>query len=117
MSHSTGVSDSYYRATEEELLSDYLKAVSSLTITEEHRLKEEVAVLSAKLEGDGALKARFEEDSKKIEQLLKRQAQYENLLQSLIDSGILKPADANDCSTVKVHEPIVAGEQEASNGV
>jgi hypothetical protein len=34
MNHSTGISDSYYRATENELL-DYLKAVEMLTISEE----------------------------------------------------------------------------------
>jgi hypothetical protein len=33
MWHSTGISDSYYRATEDELLEDYLKAVDFLTIS------------------------------------------------------------------------------------
>src|SRR5919205_3109094 len=32
MGHSTGISDSYYRATESEVLEDYLKAVETLTI-------------------------------------------------------------------------------------
>jgi Iap family predicted aminopeptidase len=32
MNHSVGISDSYYRATENELLEDYLKAVELLTI-------------------------------------------------------------------------------------
>jgi len=34
MGHSTGISDSYYRPTENELLDDYLKAVPLLTISE-----------------------------------------------------------------------------------
>src|SRR5919197_2583309 len=38
MGHSTGISDSYYRATENELLEDYLKAIEFLTISNEHRL-------------------------------------------------------------------------------
>ena len=33
MGHSTGISDSYYRATEDELLEDYLKAVDFLTLS------------------------------------------------------------------------------------
>jgi hypothetical protein len=33
MGHSTGISDSYYLATEDEFLEDYLKAVNSLTIS------------------------------------------------------------------------------------
>ncbi len=34
MNHSTGVSDSYYRPKEKEILEDYLKAAKSLTISE-----------------------------------------------------------------------------------
>ena len=34
MGHSMGISDSYYRATENEFLEDYLKASPLLTITE-----------------------------------------------------------------------------------
>jgi hypothetical protein len=33
MGHSTGISDSYYRATENELLEDYLKSIEFLTIS------------------------------------------------------------------------------------
>jgi integrase len=42
MGHSTGISDSYYRATENELLEDYLKAVPELTLSREHRIQKEV---------------------------------------------------------------------------
>lgn len=41
MGHSTGISDSYYRATETELLEDYLKAVDFLTISSENKLMQE----------------------------------------------------------------------------
>jgi integrase len=36
MGHSVGISDSYYRATEKELLDDYLKAIDFLTVSNEH---------------------------------------------------------------------------------
>jgi hypothetical protein len=39
MGHSVGLSDSYYRATESELLEDYLKAIDLLTINEENKLR------------------------------------------------------------------------------
>ena len=42
MGHSTGISDSYYRPTEKELLEDYLKCVDQLGITSESRLQFEV---------------------------------------------------------------------------
>jgi hypothetical protein len=48
MNHSTGISDSYYRATEAELLEDYLKAIDSLTINNQNKLQKQVAVLSEK---------------------------------------------------------------------
>lgn len=42
MGHSIGISDSYYRATENEILDDYLRAVSLLTISSEHRLQNQM---------------------------------------------------------------------------
>ena len=39
MGHSIGISDSYYRATENEFLDDFLKAVPLLTISIENRLQ------------------------------------------------------------------------------
>jgi len=45
MGHSVGLSDSYYRATESELMEDYLKAIELLTINEEYRLRNKVVIL------------------------------------------------------------------------
>jgi ribosome recycling factor len=45
MGHSTGISDSYYRATENELLEDYLKAVPELTLSREHRIQKDVEAM------------------------------------------------------------------------
>jgi len=45
MGHSVGISDSYYRATESEVLEDYLKAIDLLTINEENRLRKKVKIL------------------------------------------------------------------------
>ena len=38
MNHSIGISNSYYRATENDLLEDYLKVVDFLTISKESKL-------------------------------------------------------------------------------
>lgn len=40
--HDIGISSSYYKPTENQLLEDYLKAVDALTISNEYRLKKEV---------------------------------------------------------------------------
>jgi hypothetical protein len=42
MGHLVGISDSYYRATENELLEDYLKAISLLTINSEYKLQKQM---------------------------------------------------------------------------
>lgn len=42
MGHFIGISDSYYRATEAELLEEYLKAVDFLTIEEKYKLEKQV---------------------------------------------------------------------------
>lgn len=49
MGHSLGLSDSYYRPTEEEILNDYLKAVDALTFNRDNiALKKEVMELKEK---------------------------------------------------------------------
>ena len=46
MDHKTGVSDSYWRPTEQDLLEDYLRAVDYLTINRDvkiaHEIKDEI---------------------------------------------------------------------------
>ena len=94
MSHSIGVSNSYYKPTEDELLNDYLKAIPFLTISDEHRLQEQVNELSEKTkDNDYIVKSRLQEKDAQIEALTKKQEQFEHLIQSLIDSGQLRPND------------------------
>jgi hypothetical protein len=92
LSHSIGISDSYYRATEGELLDDYLKAIDSLTIDERNKLKKRIDKLEEKNENeDYIIKARLHEKDEQIKSLLEKQEKFEILIQSLIDSGQLKP--------------------------
>jgi hypothetical protein len=48
MGHSIGIQDSYYRATQEELLQDYVKAIAFLSINDKHTLQKQVADLTQK---------------------------------------------------------------------
>ncbi|MEM3502540.1 MAG: site-specific integrase, partial [Candidatus Bathyarchaeia archaeon] len=50
MGHSTGVSDSYYRPTEKDLLEDYLKAVPLLTISEAEEVRRQSQLSRQQLE-------------------------------------------------------------------
>jgi hypothetical protein len=91
MGHSIGISDSYYRPMEDELLDDYLKVIPLLTITDEHRLQDQVNELSLKTkDNDYIVKAKLQEKEEQINQLIKKQEKFEVLIQSLIDSGQLK---------------------------
>ncbi len=50
MGHSTGISDSYYRPIEKDLLEDYLKAVPLLTISEAEEVRRESQLSRQQLE-------------------------------------------------------------------
>jgi hypothetical protein len=81
LSHSTGISDSYYRATEQELLDDYLKAMDSLTIDERNKLKKRIDKLEEKNEDETyIIKAKLQE---KDEQIKCIQIKYDEELQIL----------------------------------
>jgi hypothetical protein len=70
MGHSTGISDSYYRATEAEVLEDYLKAVDFLTINDQRRLQKEVADISEKAKEENSLvKAKLQDRDNDIAEL------------------------------------------------
>ena len=56
MGHSLGISDSYYRATDTELLEDYLKSVQFLTIDDGNRLQEKITSLEQKQDDIGLMK-------------------------------------------------------------
>jgi hypothetical protein len=71
MSHSTGVSDSYYRPVEKVLLEDYLKAVDLLTInTNKATLKKQVEELTEKSKEENyILKGKIFDKEREIELL------------------------------------------------
>ena len=50
MGHSVGISDSYYRPTEKELLEDYLRAVPLLTVSEAEEVRRESQLSRQQLE-------------------------------------------------------------------
>jgi tetratricopeptide (TPR) repeat protein len=64
MGHNIGLSGSYYRPSEREILDDYLIAVDLLTINEENRLKNKVEKLEIE-------KSRIDLMSSQIEEIQK----------------------------------------------
>jgi hypothetical protein len=94
MNHSVGISDSYYRATENELLEDYLKTVDLLSINGDQTvLQKQVKALKERNEhSEYLVKSKLQEKDDQIQCPMKKQERFESLIQSLIDSGQLKPS-------------------------
>ncbi len=98
MGHTIGVSDSYYRPTEKEILEDYLKATSILTITKKdtEKIQQELKDLREINENnEQLLNSRLKEREEQLQLLTKKQEQFEIMIQSLIDSGQLKPVSTS----------------------
>ena len=85
MGPSIGISDSYYRITEEEPLNDYLKAVNLLTINENNILRHQVMKLTT--DSNGVVKMQLNEETQfktdaiasLADQILKLQDEIEKL--------------------------------------
>ena len=86
-----GLKANYYRPKEEYLLEQYLKASDLLTINDSQKLKKKVEELSEKnQEKDYLIKGKLLEKDEQINQLIAKQAKFEQMIQSLIDSGQFK---------------------------
>lgn len=83
ISHETGISDSYYRPTEKELLDDYLKDVDVLTINDQQRnnvmVQKQLQELTEKNKEEVyILKGQLAEKEREAEQAKKALAAFEN---------------------------------------
>jgi hypothetical protein len=115
LSHSIGISNSYYRPTENELLEDYLKVAELLSIDKENKLQrqlneyadkstEETFIIKGKLqEKDEQIKSlsdQFSSMKTMVEKLVsglsdtKNQQQVNAIAHSLYSSGIMKEKES-----------------------
>jgi hypothetical protein len=89
MGHSTGISDSYYRATETEILEDYLVAVDSLTINEENRLKKKIVELDNRNDvNQYIINSKLMERERVIKELEMKSRENDDALSNLSDQLI-----------------------------
>jgi integrase len=70
--HKQGITTSYYRPTEEELLTEYLKAVNNLTIEESNRLRKQITELEQKQSEIDLIKYKHEQEMKGVNEQLDR---------------------------------------------
>ena len=83
MNYSIGISNSYYRATENDLLEDYLKVVDFLTISKESKLIFENRQMKTHNES-------FQKEKDELNLLRKQLAPLLELKSTLIKEGILQ---------------------------
>jgi len=94
LSHSVGISDHYYRPTENELLEDYLKAVDFLGINEESRLKLKVQELTEKTQDNEYIQSKLQDKDKQIQAMNEKY----DLLQSQIQTILSALSNADQSS-------------------
>jgi hypothetical protein len=86
MGHSIGISDSYYRVTDNELGKDYLKAIDYLTISNEHKLQMQVSELMEKTKNsDGTFQSALQEKQEEIQILRQRDSMNTDAIANLSD--------------------------------
>ncbi len=102
MGHNIGISKSYYKPTEKDLLEDYLKAVDLLTINEEYKLKTQVKELTKKNnEKEFLLNVAMIQKDKEVEDLKKQDKIKEEALVKLSDQVMLLMKDMQSRKSVK----------------
>jgi hypothetical protein len=86
MGHSLGLSNSYYRATSDEILDDYLKAIAKLTISKENRYQRQIedVMEQSKLSND-KIKTQLYEKGQAITSLMERDSLNTDAIASLSD--------------------------------
>ena len=86
MSHSIGISDSYYKITEDELLTEYLKTVKHLTLSDENLLQNQFGeMLSKNQQNTNLINNKILEKEKEIEFLITKDRTNEDVIASLSD--------------------------------
>ncbi len=96
LGHNIGLSGSYYKPTEKQILEDYLKTVDYLiidkTIDSNNKFSKKMKELEEKRQHeDYFMRGKLQEKDEQINQLIKKQEKFELLIQSLIDSGKFQP--------------------------
>jgi hypothetical protein len=98
MGHDIGISASYYKPREHEVLEDYFKAVDLLTIGDDKfSLQKKVEELTEKSKEENyIIKGKLSEKEKEIEGLRKQQEQRDDALSSLSDQVMKLMAEVQE---------------------
>jgi len=103
LNHSTGISDSYYRATENELLDDYLRAIDHITIQDNSlKLQKQIDQISQKhKENEYNIRYELMERDAEIRKLQEHQNHNTETITKLSDKIIEMMKEMKSLNTVK----------------
>ena len=98
MNHSVGISDSYYRATENEILDDYIKAMDLLTINDDKlTLQKQVEELTEKSKEENyVIKGKLSEKENEIQQLRDHDSENSDAIATLSDQVMKLMAEVQE---------------------
>ena len=87
LGHDIGLSGSYYKPTEKEVLEDYLKTVDSLTITNNQKVLEKqiIELKESSKDNEYIIRAKLQEKDEQIKELKKNDKVKEDALANLSD--------------------------------
>jgi hypothetical protein len=90
LGHNVGVTKSYYKPSEQEVLQDYLKAVDLLTIGEENKLNSRITVMLEKNRvQEYIINKKLMEKDEEIQLLKQKDKKKEDSLTSLSDQVMI----------------------------
>jgi integrase len=108
MGHSTGISESYYKPTEDEILKDYLNAIPKLTINEEAEINRELTKLRlSTVENSYIAKSKFEEKDNQIASLNEKVNELESSLGSQLQLVISAITNSDDIVRNKLAKQLI----------
>jgi len=100
LSHSIGISNSYYRPTENELLEDYLKVADLLSIDRENRLQKQLNEYAERNNEETYLiKGKLQEKDEQIKSLTDQFSSMKNMLDNLV-KGLSETKDQRQVNSV-----------------
>jgi hypothetical protein len=91
MGHNIGISSSYYKPTEKEVLEDYQKAVDLLTVNDDNRLREKILSLEQKQNDLALIKQQHSQQMGSLREEMREEIKHELKVQMSVLLKSIKP--------------------------
>ncbi len=101
MGHNIGITTSYYKPNEKEVLNDYLKAVDLLTFSQNNKMldKKVKELQDQNKNTDYIIKGKLQEKDEEIKDLRDQFSSMKNMLESLV-KGLSETKDQQQANTI-----------------